>query len=197
MSKDHIDLLNEALSSFSIPPCLYVDEEIAAAINYGYYSDVTSQQEYRRNILFVNCDSDQMTVFLVHYEQHKMQMINFWHSSEIGGRRAMKVYKELVLDIAVKENELNEDQVKEINGKTFQKLKLMNDLRKSYDMLSAIDCDMTYVNLTDILPDIDITVEVSTNQFDEKVSPEFKKVKELFGEVRKVGNVKNECLVPS
>ena len=109
----------------------------------------------------------------------------------------MKVYKELVLDIAVKENELNEDQVKEINGKTFQKLKLMNDLRKSYDMLSAIDCDMTYVNLTDILPDIDITVEVSTNQFDEKVSPEFKKVKELFGEVRKVGNVKNECLVPS
>ena len=180
----HITLLDKALSCFEIPSCLYVDEGIAAAINYGYYTDITSTGRYSRNILFVNCESDQMSVFLVHYEHHKMKMVNVWHSSEMGSRRVAREYMNLVLKGAVEENQLDEDQVEEINETPFLRLKLMNDLRKSYDMLSAMDCDMTYVNVTDVLPDVDITVEITTRQFDELVNPVFEtKVKALFAGV--------------
>ena len=187
MSEQHIVLLDYALSCFKIPPCLYVDEGIAAAINYGYYNDKTSTEDYSRNILFVNCDSDQLSIFLVHYERHKMSMINVWYSGKMGSRFATKVFMDLVLEKAVDDDQLDEDQVEEVRTTPFLKLKLINDLRKSYDMLSAMDCETTYVSVTDILPDVDVTVELTTDEFDNKVTPVFEEgVNALFNEVTSV-----------
>lgn len=116
-----------------------------------------------------------------------MEMVNVWNTGLLGNRYVRREYLELFLQRALEEEEIDEEQIEEVRSTPFYKLKLIEELKKSQDLLAALECDNTFVSIMDIVYDQDVNLKITTAEFDALIPAIFEeKVKRLFDDVVKV-----------
>lgn len=98
LSSKHILLFQHAISQFSLPSCVFVNQSIAFGMSYGFFTHMDSQLQQDKYALVLNLGDVVFSISLMSFNAKTLTMHYETCTSSIGGREFTFAFKEYILN---------------------------------------------------------------------------------------------------
>ena len=96
LSPRHILLFQYALSQYSLPNCVFVNQSIAFGMSYGFFSHMNLKLQQDKYVLILNLGDVFFSISLMSFNEKILTMHYETCTSSIGGREFTLAFKEYV-----------------------------------------------------------------------------------------------------